>query len=206
MLSLSIHHFDIVENVLGFGKRLVVWTAGCPFMCDGCIEEPLQNKNNGTLYSVFDLYQKIKNVLPDIDGITFTGGDPLWQSKSLNLFIDTFLQQYDLMLFTGYNDFELNKDQLKCYYQFDLVVEGRFEMNNMGSYLWRGSANQKFVSPTGKYDPILNELMEVDSVGLKVKVEQNKMYFYGIPTQKNEILKIKTHLLKNGIQNHESMH
>ena len=50
------------------------------------------------------------------------------------------------------------------------------------------------------------ELMEVDSVGLKVKVEQNKMYFYGIPTQKNEILKIKTHLLKNGIQNHESMH
>jgi len=189
---LIIHHFNIVENILGFGKRLVVWMSGCPFRCKGCIVENLQNPNNGRKYN--DFYEAIKDKLDKVDGITFSGGEPLFQAETLLPFLEKLPSNMDKMLFTGYYQNELNEIQKKCFDKFDLVVEGRFEEERMGNFLWRGSSNQLFSSPTNKYNHLLDKLYTSPSAGLEIEVLNNEIVFYGIPTQNQEIKRIKKEL------------
>lgn len=191
---LKIYHYDVIKDVLGFGNRLVFWVSGCPFICKGCIEEKLQSDKLGKNISSSDLFKKVNTLLPQIDGITFSGGEPLSQSIQILDFLSYLPNNIDKMLFTGYNFFELNKLQLNCFNKFDLVIEGRFDINKMGKYLWRGSSNQKFTSPTQKYNPIIDDLYVANSVGLDIKVNNKQIHFYGIPTHNNEIEKVRKKL------------
>ena len=196
---LNIYQTALARDVLGFGNRMVIWVAGCPFSCHGCIEEKLQPDHLGNSISVADVQEKIYDHLPEIDGITFSGGEPLWQSDSLITLFDLLPSTLDKMVFTGYVKSELNKIQRKCFNYFDLVVDGRFVKNKMGNFLWRGSSNQKFYSPTGKYSNILDELYASESAGLDIQVEKQEMFFYGIPTKNNEIDIIKNKIAQQGV-------
>ncbi len=197
--QLDIYHYDIIKDVLGFGSRLVIWFNGCPFRCPGCIEEKLQSGDLGRSISTIDLLNELDDKLPKVDGLTLSGGEPLWQSVSLLEFLDLVPRSLDKMLFTGYNVSELNSTKLECYNRFDLVISGRFQQSKMGNYLWRGSANQTIVSPTGKYNAILDDIMKSKSVGLDIKVKHKEMFFYGVPTKNNEIGFINSRFKMNGI-------
>ena len=166
--------------------------SGCPFECEGCIVKNLQNPKTGKKYK--DFYTNIKSYLSKIDGITFSGGEPLYQSKELFLLLNKLPKKLDKMLYTGYTKEELKKEQLKCYNLFDLVVEGRFEIDKIGDFLWRGSSNQIFSSPTKKYKSSIKELYSKKSAGLEIKVDKNEIAFYGIPTNRNEIKQIDQQL------------
>ncbi len=197
--QLNIYHYDIIKDVLGFGSRLVIWFNGCPFRCTGCIEEKLQSGGLGRDVKTIDLLNELDDILPEVDGLTFSGGEPLWQSVSLLEFLDLVPRDLDKMLFTGYDVGELNTNKLKCYEQFDLVISGRFQQNKMGNYLWRGSSNQKYFSPTGKYNSIIKDLYSTESVGLDIKVKSKELFYYGIPTSNNEIEIINNAFNMNGI-------
>jgi len=198
--QLDIYHYDIIKDVLGFGSRLVIWFNGCPFRCPGCIEEKLQSGDLGRSISTINLLNELDDKLPKVDGLTLSGGEPLWQSVSLLEFLDLVPRSLDKMLFTGYNVSELNSTKLECYNRFDLVISGRFQQSKMGNYLWRGSANQTIVSPTGKYNAILDDIMKSKSVGLDIKVKHKEMFFYGVPTKNNEIDFINSRFKMNGIK------
>ena len=200
---LNVYHYGVANDVLGFGKRLVIWVAGCPFTCPGCIEEKLQSDVLGRKTKITDIRDKIYDNLDKISGITFSGGEPLWQSRELIALFEMLPRGIDKMLFTGYKKSELNKIQLKCFDYFDLVADGRYLENKAGNFLWRGSSNQKFYSPTKKYSNILDELHASKSVGLDIHVERNEMYFYGIPTSNDEIGVIKDKIAYQGIRTYE---
>jgi hypothetical protein len=123
----------------------------------------------------------------------------LFQADELLNFLEKLPKNLDKMLFTGFYKKELDEIQLKCFNMFDLVVEGRFEKDKMGNFLYRGSSNQIFSSPTGKYKEILNILYNLPSAGIEIEVKNNKFYFYGIPTKEDEIKKIKEKLTSKGI-------
>lgn len=184
---------------MGFGDRLVVWLSGCPFNCKGCIVPELQDGILGKEYSVEDLYLIISAYLLDISGITFSGGEPLYQSEELIELLDLLPNSLDTMLFTGYDYLELNASQKVSYERFDLVVEGRFDVSKMGNFLWRGSSNQKITSPTRKYHYLIDNLLQMKSGGLQININNNEMLFYGIPTDGHELDKIKKLLQKNKI-------
>lgn len=139
----------------------------------------------------------IADNLSVIDGITFSGGEPLAQATDLFQLLDLLPKELDKMLFTGYKFEELNYIQKKTYEKFDLVVDGRFQMDKTGNFLWRGSSNQEFNSPTFKYNSILKDLKSSKSLGLSIKVIDETLYFYGIPTKKDEISILKEKLVKN---------
>ena len=132
---LNIYHYEVTKDVLGFGKRLVFWVAGCPFRCPGCIEEKLQPDHLGNITIVTDVHHQICDYLPEIDGITFSGGEPLWQSENIITLFDMLPKDLDKMVFTGYVKSELNEVQLKCFNYFDLVVDGRFVENKSGNFI-----------------------------------------------------------------------
>lgn len=182
---------------MGFGNRLVIWLSGCPFSCKGCIEEPLQSGKLGKDIQINVINDIIINNLSTIDGITFSGGEPLAQSVELLELLEFLPKKLDKMLFTGYKFEELSSIEKETYEKFDLVVDGRFEINKVGNFLWRGSSNQRFTSPTLKYKPIIKDLELAPSLGLTVKVIDENLYFYGIPTKKDEISILKQKLEKN---------
>lgn len=171
--------------------------SGCPFRCKGCIEEPLQQGDLGKDIEVGFLSNIIINNLSVIDGITFSGGEPLAQYKDLILLLELLPKELDKMLFTGYKFEELNDSQKKAYEKFDLVVDGRFDIDKIGNFLWRGSSNQKLSSPSLKYESVLKDLESSKSLGLSIKIADDDLYFYGIPTKKDEISILKEKLVKN---------
>ncbi len=150
----------------------------------------------GKEVNIEDLCNIVFEIEKDIDGITFSGGEPLYQASKLYTFLSKLPKGLDKMLFTGYYDYELNKIQNKCYKMFDLVIEGRFEKEKMGNFLWRGSSNQIISSPTKKYLNQLEFLHSSKSQGLNISIKNNEMYFYGIPTKKDEIKIIKKKMEK----------
>ena len=186
-----------MEEVLGFGKRLAVWLGGCPLKCKGCIAKELQNQKNAKEYK--DFYSFVKPILKSVEGITFSGGEPLFQAEELLEFLKRLPKGMDKMLFTGYYKKELNEIQLECYNMFDLVVEGRFEKEKMGNFLYRGSSNQLFSSPTGKYSDVLSDFYRLPSAGIEVRIKEDKLVYYGIPTKNDEIAKLQELLKQKGI-------
>ena len=69
----------------GTGCRVTLWVAGCKHHCKGCHNQWTWNYNQGTIfkYNKRDIYLKLSALLDKdyIDGLTFSGGDPLCQDK-----------------------------------------------------------------------------------------------------------------------------
>jgi len=74
---------------LGPGNRIVIWTKGCTKRCKNCSNPELWNIEKSKNRDIKDLFQLILNISKEnqIDGITFTGGDPIEQFDELIEFI-----------------------------------------------------------------------------------------------------------------------
>ena len=162
---------------------MVFWVAGCTLRCVGCIVPELFTRGAGSEFTVNSILDIVNKRSGDIDGITFSGGEPLQQPVPLQFILSALSGKYDLMLYTGYLYHELNQEQKNCYDLCDLVVEGRFVDEQKGNYLWRGSSEQQFASPTGKYNNIIPELYKKPSAGLQIYRKQDKVFIYGIPRE-----------------------
>ena len=67
----------------GEGIRAVLWTQGCSHNCLGCHNPETHSFNDGYLLDIEEVKKDIDSL--DIeDGITLTGGDPLYQVEAVN--------------------------------------------------------------------------------------------------------------------------
>ena len=146
-------YHDITKDDMnnGCGLRVVLWLAGCSHRCPGCQNPCTWDENDGLLFD-----EKAKNEIFNelnkdyIQGITFSGGDPLFHKnrEELTLLIKEIKKKYpdkDIWLWTGYK-FEEVKD-LELMKFIDVLVDGRFvEKLKDVSLHWRGSSNQDVVN------------------------------------------------------------
>ena len=79
-----IHSIVESSRVNGPGIRAVVWFQGCTLACSGCWNKDTHSfsKSAGIEIGVEELAQKIA-ALPNLDGVTFSGGEPLQQAPEL---------------------------------------------------------------------------------------------------------------------------
>jgi anaerobic ribonucleoside-triphosphate reductase activating protein len=70
------------SQVNGPGCRAVVWVQGCHIGCADCFNPDSWPFEVRELISVEKLAENIL-ANPDNNGVTFTGGEPFWQAKSL---------------------------------------------------------------------------------------------------------------------------
>ena len=66
----------------GPGDRFVVWVQGCPLACPGCWNPDTWSFERRVVRDVGDLAAEILSV-EDIEGVTFTGGEPFAQARAL---------------------------------------------------------------------------------------------------------------------------
>jgi len=137
-------------EVLGPGKRFVLWVQGCPFSCPGCIAESMRSPEGGQLYSVAEMAELIVST-PDIEGITVSGGEPFLQAAELALLFEKIRRQRDLgiIVYTGFK-----YEQLVCMQKnfseigdilkyIDMLIDGPYIQAENSGFGWKGSSNQK---------------------------------------------------------------
>ncbi|MFV0499930.1 MAG: anaerobic ribonucleoside-triphosphate reductase activating protein [Bacilli bacterium] len=132
----------------GVGLRLSIYLSGCSHHCPYCHNESSWNENNG--YDLDD--GVIENIVttyqnnPMLSGITFTGGDPLFNFKEFTYLIKKIklALNCNIWVYTGYT-YEQIKNEEFIYY-IDVLVDGKFEIKSRClSLYFRGSKNQRII-------------------------------------------------------------
>lgn len=162
--------------VNGPGSRYVIWLQGCPFRCKGCFNEAFQPFISKKLIHVSEMLEIILSV-KDIEGVTYTGGEPFCQAREL-YYLSLALKEHDLgiVCYSGFTLKQLrnHKDPFvkRLLEQIDLLIDGRYEEDKKASLLWRGSKNQKVHFLTkryNKYQSIINrKIKEIELIIGKV--------------------------------------
>lgn len=141
----------------GPGMRYVLFTQGCSHNphCKGCQNQHTWNKDTiCRLISVDDELEIIKNNMPIISGVTFSGGEPFDQAAELSeLAVKCHKLKLNVMCYSGFTYEELlNKAALyepgisSLLENIDILVDGRFEIDNQeGKGSYRGSKNQRMI-------------------------------------------------------------
>ena len=132
----------------GEGIRTVIWTQGCGHHCKGCHNPETWSFDEGYLIDVKDVINEIDN-LSGQDGITFSGGDPLYQVEASTL-IAKHCKERDLNVwcYTGflYEDLLKNDKYLELLKYIDVLVDGPFILSQRSLDLkFKGSENQRVI-------------------------------------------------------------
>lgn len=178
-------------RVLGPYQRAVIWVQGCDWGCRGCIVPESWSKTVGELVSLEDLQAWIL-AQPEIEGITFSGGEPMLQADALTELVDRVRRERDLgvVCYTGFSRQRLEAQgtlaQRALLSRVDLLIDGLYRENQHGNLLWRGSSNQGLHLLTERYRTVLATMLARGDVsaGLEfVSSTERELYFTGVPEQ-----------------------
>ncbi len=153
---LRVHRFLPETAVEGPGLRAALWVQGCPIRCPGCANGATWSFDRGHEKTVEELFEKIR-VQENIEGVTFIGGEPFSQARSLASLGNLCQQRgYSVVTFTGYEYAQLlaadHNDWNALLAVTDLLLAGPFLQDQRDfSRPWVGSRNQEFVFLTDRY-------------------------------------------------------
>lgn len=146
-------------TVLGPGVRAVIWVQGCPLRCPGCVALETLPFQGGIELRVNDLVQELAAV-PDIEGITISGGEPTEQSAPLVQLIDRLRAQRDLgvVAFSGHTIERLRAEGTPSQHalldRIDLLIDGPYVQSRHTDLRWRGSDNQRLHLLSNRYEAL----------------------------------------------------
>ena len=143
---------DDMKN--GDGLRVVLWVAGCSHHCPNCQNPVTWDPNDGILFDKNARKELLDIVSQDyISGITFSGGDPLFESNreevyELIEYIKSVYPNKTVWLYTGYTFNELKKFvPIGILNKIDVIIDGPYiEKFRDTSLKWRGSSNQRVIN------------------------------------------------------------
>lgn len=136
----------------GPGIRFAIFCQGCPHDCEGCHNPSTHSFQDGEIIKISNILKYIDEN-PLIQGVTFSGGEPLCQVKPfLSLAKEVKNRNLHLLIYTGYTIEELEIRMKKEHELEELLrtadhlIEGRFvqKLRNL-SLLYRGSSNQRII-------------------------------------------------------------
>ena len=101
-MKIRIYHILKNTKTEGPGTRYCIWFQGCRRHCKGCWAVETWDLKGGKEYNVIDILNDIFST-PDIEGVTFLGGEPFEQPEAL-MFLARNIKQKGLSIvcFTGY--------------------------------------------------------------------------------------------------------
>lgn len=144
------HNITKDDMLNGDGLRVVLWVAGCSHHCKGC-QNPITWDPEGGIPFDDEARWELEDQLGKdyIDGITFSGGDPLYEDnrEDVTRLAREIRRKYpdkSIWLYTGYRWEEVRDLEIMNY--VDVVVDGRFILEERDVTLeWKGSANQRVI-------------------------------------------------------------
>jgi anaerobic ribonucleoside-triphosphate reductase activating protein len=153
---LNIHALEYCSRVNGPGCRFVVWFQGCSLGCPFCYNPETHSTAAGTAIKAQTIFEQVKSQ-PAIEGITFSGGEPLQQIPGL-LGLSRQIHDYSnlsMLMFTGYTWEEIsgNPQAVEVVNYMDIVIAGRYHHQHRLASGLLGSTNKTIHFLTPRYNP-----------------------------------------------------
>ncbi len=149
MLENIIYVANIVDNTIvdGEGFRTSLYVSGCDICCDDCHNKDWWNINKGTPMTINEVFGRINF---EITNVTFIGGEPMLQSKTLALLAEKIKKETNktIWVYSGhtYEDILENDDYYNLVKHCDVLVDGKFDKAYYKNNLkFRGSTNQRII-------------------------------------------------------------
>ena len=176
--------FEPRSFVAGPGMRSMVWVAGCHRRCPGCSQPEFFGFDVGQDVSVDTLWQRIA-AIPDLDGISFSGGEPFEQAHPLAALAKlAHTHGKTVVSYTGYRLEVLQADRERfgaLLDEVDLLIDGEFRVDQTGHYRWRGSGNQRLICLTDRIT--LPAETDVSEMQITFDAKGSELVFSGILAQ-----------------------
>jgi anaerobic ribonucleoside-triphosphate reductase activating protein len=142
----------------GPGIRMTLFLQGCTHRCPGCQNPETHDFTGGSLKTVDEILAAIERN-PLLDGITFSGGEPLEQAVPLiELSIAVRDRGLSIWCYTGYLFEDIcagtpSADASVLLQYIDVLVDGPFiETERSLDARWRGSLNQRVIDVPASLD------------------------------------------------------
>lgn len=134
----------------GPGLRYTIFTQGCPHHCEGCHNPQTHPFKGGKKINIKKIEKEIQ-ANPLLYGVTFSGGEPFTQAKTL-IPLAKFVKEKGLELacYSGYLFEQLISGQIpfaKELLQYvDILIDGKFVLSQKSLNLkFKGSKNQRTI-------------------------------------------------------------
>lgn len=150
---LQIYHSTTVDGV---GFRSSIYLAGCNHGCLECHNQISWDFSGGESMDERAILNELKE--HELDNVTLTGGDPMYQWRKLIPLVDSIHNglKKTIWVYTGFTWEELwskimlkSEEDRKAMMEFmsniECIVDGRFEIDKKGEYKFRGSSNQRII-------------------------------------------------------------
>jgi anaerobic ribonucleoside-triphosphate reductase activating protein len=146
----------IKESIVdGPGLRYVIFTQGCKHSCYKCHNTLTHSFDEGTYKNIEEILKEI-NENPLLDGVTFSGGDPLEQLEVISVLIPEIKKnnnKLNIIIYTGYliEDILYNNkfnciDINRLLEYTDYIIDGKFDYKLKSLELkFKGSSNQRII-------------------------------------------------------------
>ncbi len=140
---------DTDSIVDGPGLRSVIWFQGCSHACLECHNPETHAFDSGKKYDVEDVFKMI-DALEDQDGITYSGGDPMFQPEAfLEILKYAKSKGYNNLCYTGFvyeNLLKMAPIYKEILDNLDILIDGKFDINKKSfDCKYRGSTNQRVI-------------------------------------------------------------
>lgn len=148
---MNYHNITTEDMNNGDGLRTVLWVAGCSHHCKGCQNPQTWDQEGGIPFDD-DAYQELITKLSKdyISGITFSGGDPLYNGNrdAISHLIKHIKKEFGdsktIWLYTGFTWETIYT--LPFLKDVDVIVDGPFILEQRDvSLKWKGSPNQRVI-------------------------------------------------------------
>lgn len=144
--------YEPVDLINGEGVRCSLWVSGCSHGCRGCFNQKAWSYSYGKPFTNENVEQVLKDLSrPFVKGLTVLGGEPLDPQNIHNVksliekVRDVYGSSKDIMVYTGYTFEEV---PLYIKNLVDIIVDGKYEINNPTTKPFRGSDNQRLWTKT----------------------------------------------------------
>lgn len=188
-------HRAVAEDVLGPGRRAILWVQGCPQRCPGCIAPEGWDISGGTPVTVAEAADWVLSQ-EGIEGMTISGGEPMLQARALADLIRRIRLHSDLgvICYTGYVFpprpagepgalLRLTASRRELVGLLDLLVDGPYVEARHGDLLWRASDNQRLILLTDRYAQVLQTLPDRSAGVVCVLDVEGRPHVIGVPSR-----------------------
>lgn len=190
-MQINLANIELSCHANGPGQRAVIWVQGCTINCPGCINAAFLSNEKRSLITVDELFSKIS--IMDIEGVTFSGGEPFQQARPLaELARRCRAANLSVISYSGYYRKFLEDARraptgaAELFQQLDVLIDGPFLRRFASDIPFRGSANQTIHFLTNRYHP-----KDFGVVEAEVRIGAGKISSTGFfnPEKENFLLK-----------------